>query len=284
LQVINILAKEPTGETPQFSEWIMDVPSDVSTFGTRGIYKIFLSNEDIQIYISQSGVGVNTITIDPLKTTFTRPVVAPSITSSLQGTASLAINAISASYVLNAISSSYASTASYLNTLNQDLTFNGNLTLNGTASIAYLNVTYESASVIYSSGSNQLGDATNDTQTLIGTIIVSGSQRITGSLNVSAGITGSLFGTSSWASNATTASYVLNAVSSSFAISASRAVTASYILNAVSSSFATSASRATTSSYAITASYAMNGGGGGTPGGTAGNIQYKSGSTFGRAP
>ena len=80
----------------------------------------------------------------------------------------------------------------------------GNLTINGTASINYLNVSYESASIIYSSGSNQFGDATNDTQTLIGTVIVSGSQQITGSLNVTQGITGSLFGT---ASRANTASY-----------------------------------------------------------------------------
>ena len=60
---------------------------------------------------------------------------------------------------------------------------------------------------------------------------ISGSTIITGSLNVTQGITGSLFGTSSWASNAVTASYVLNAVSSSFtstATSASFASTASY--------------------------------------------------------
>jgi len=70
-----------------------------------------------------------------------------------------------------------ATTASYLNTLNQ------NLTLNGTASISYLNVSYESASVIYSSGSNQFGDAVNDTQTLYGSVIVpTGSLTVTGSL------------------------------------------------------------------------------------------------------
>jgi hypothetical protein len=116
---------------------------------------------------------------------------ATSFTGSLLGTASYASNALSSSYaatssyVLNAVSASFASTASSLNTLNQNLTFNGNLTLNGTASITYLNVTYESASVIYSSGSNQLGDATNDTQTLIGRVKVSGSFETTGSLAVS---------------------------------------------------------------------------------------------------
>jgi hypothetical protein len=56
---------------------------------------------------------------------------------------------------------------------------------------------------------------------------------------------GSLQGTSSWANNAVTSSYILNAVSSSFASTASfvrNAQTASYVLNAVSSSFASTAS------------------------------------------
>jgi hypothetical protein len=82
-------------------------------------------------------------------------------------------------------------------------------------------------------------------------INMSGSVTITGSLNVITSITGSLLGT---ASNATTASYALNAVSASFATSATTATTASYILNAVSAS------------YALTASYAMNGGSGGGAG------------------
>jgi hypothetical protein len=128
------------------------------------------------------------------------------------------------SWATNAISSSYALTASYLNTLNQDLTFNGNLILNGTASVTYLNTVYESSSVIYSSGSNQFGDATNDTQTLIGRTIVSGSFEVTGSTISTLGFTGSLKGTAdsaSYVTTAQTASYVLQAVSSSYALTAS---------------------------------------------------------------
>jgi hypothetical protein len=99
--------------------------------------------------------------------------VSHSIYGNLIGTAS------------HATSASFASTASYLNTLNQNLTFNGNLTLNGTASINYLNVIYETASVIYSSGSNQFGDAVNDTQTLYGSVrIPVGSLTVTGSIFV----------------------------------------------------------------------------------------------------
>jgi hypothetical protein len=143
------------------------------------------------------------------------------------------------SNVTGIISSSFASTASYLNTLNQDLAFNGNLTLNGTASISYLNVVYETASVIYSSGSNQFGDATSDIQTLIGQTNISGSLNVTGSANLP-NITGSLFGTSSWALNAITASYALTAsyvnplrqdvtITGSLLLSASHISTADYI-------------------------------------------------------
>ena len=120
---------------------------------------------------------------------------------------------VTASY---ALSSSYAETASYA----PDYlpltggTINGDVIVNGTASIAFLNVTYESASVIYSSGSNQFGDALNDTQTLWGTVdIKTGPVLVTGSLNVSGGITGSLLGTASYADYATSASYAATASS-----------------------------------------------------------------------
>ena len=108
--------------------------------------------------------------------------------------------------------SSFASTASFA-PLYLPLaggTINGNVTLNGTASIAYLNVTYQSSSIIYSSGSNQFGDATNDTQTLIGRVIVSGSLEVTGSARIPS-ITGSLLGTASFANNALSSSYALTA-------------------------------------------------------------------------
>ena len=59
----------------------------------------------------------------------------------------------------------------------------------------------------------------------------------------SGSFTGQLFGTSSWSSNAVTASYIVTAQ------------TASYVLNAVSSSFAVSSSRAVSSSYALSSSY-----------------------------
>jgi hypothetical protein len=80
----------------------------------------------------------------------------------------------------------------------------GNVTVLGTASINTLIVNQTK----YSSGSNQLGDAADDVQTLYGSVIiptgsfnVTGSSIISGSLNVTGGITGSLFGTASYVPN-----------------------------------------------------------------------------------
>jgi len=99
---------------------------------------------------------------------------------------------------MSVLSASYATTASYAanatidtssfaktnvnNSFNGTQTFN-NVIVSGTASVALLNVTYESSSVIYSSGSNILGDASNDTQTLWGTVrLPSGPLSVTGSV------------------------------------------------------------------------------------------------------
>ena len=65
------------------------------------------------------------------------------------------------------------------------------------------------------------GNLSIGTLTTGSALTVSGSSVMSGSLSVTQGITGSLFGTSSWASNAVTSSYVLQAVSSSFAATAS---------------------------------------------------------------
>ena len=66
-----------------------------------------------------------------------------------------------------------------------------------------------------------------------------GKLEITGSLSVTFGITGSLFGTSSYALLANTASYVQTAQTASYVVLAQ---TASYVLNAVSASYATTSS------------------------------------------
>ncbi len=177
--------------------------------------------------------------IDALNESGSSEIIATgSFTGSFVGDGSGLINltVTTASYALNSglfggYSSSYFATTGS-NTFNGNQTINGDVTITGTASIAVLHVTYESASVIYSSGSNQLGDAVSDTQTLIGTVNISGSLNVTGSTTIN-NLSGSLFGTASWAQNAVTASYINIAASASYATTASYSLTASYLDNYV---------------------------------------------------
>jgi len=106
-------------------------------------------------------------------------------------------NADSSSFSQYAVSASYAPDISNRNglintgSLGGSQSITGSLNVEGTltatsASITYLETVYETASIIYSSGSNQLGDASDDIQTLWGKVsIPSGPVSITGSLNAS---------------------------------------------------------------------------------------------------
>jgi hypothetical protein len=95
-----------------------------------------------------------------------------------------------------------------------------------------------------------------------GTVKIENDTQVTGSLNVSGGITGSLNGTASFATAATSASHAVDAdsaISSSFsttAISASHAVNADTTISASFASTAISASHSVNSDTSISASFA----------------------------
>jgi hypothetical protein len=96
---------------------------------------------------------------------------ATSFTGSLQGTASFASN------TLIATSASYAATASYAD----------NFIVKNTLTAQTLIVSTVSSSVVYSSGSNIFGNSISNTQTFTGSVLITGSQNITGSLTVGFG-------------------------------------------------------------------------------------------------
>jgi len=222
--------------------------------------------------------------------------------NTFSGSASTRLTSNSASIsALNTATASYAvlsanQTFSGVNTFSSNITAS-NIKITGTASIAFLDVTFQSSSVIYSSGSNQLGDAANDTQTLWGTVnVVSGPLVATGSVNVSGSITVydannsvithhlkapavngveilnnggnvvALFGAGG--SQGTTFNGQVNATAFSGSgasvygvVSSSYAYTASSAVNSLSASFATLAStaiNATSASFASTAGTANN--------------------------
>jgi hypothetical protein len=175
-------------------------------------------------------------------------------------TASYTNQAATASYFITSsvTSASLAQTASYLSASSISVR---DLIVTNTASIQYLNVTFQSSSIVYSSGSNIFGDAPNDTQTLNGQVNINNSASIQGNLVVSNGITGSLLGTASWAQNFLTSSVTSASLAQSASYfltssvtSASYTLTASYVDKAVSASYFLTSS-VTSASYALTASY-----------------------------
>ena len=134
------------------------------------------------------------------------------------------------------------------------LHIDGNLTASAafltSASIGHLETIYETASVIYSSGSTKFGDTLDDTHEITGSLLVTGS------------ITGNLTGTASIADLATTSSHT--------------AGTASIANNAVTSSHtagtASIANNATTSSYTLTGDGVFSGSFSGSFEGDAANL------------
>lgn len=74
----------------------------------------------------------------------------------------------------------------------------GNLYINGTASIDYLVTSYESSSIIYSSGSTKFGDSLDDTHQFTGSVEITGS---ISSSYFSGSFSGSFFGLIDSASN-----------------------------------------------------------------------------------
>ena len=213
--------------------------------------------------------------------------------SSYSSTSTSSSYALSSSYSNASISSSYALSSSYSVSSSRAVSssFATTASIATNASYAGLVLTQNSStnqdySIMFApSGTNgyiqTYTDSTSD-------ILYNPSTNKLTVPNISAsnGITGSLLGTSSWSNNALTASsapnYVLNSSTSSMlqpyvltsSTSSMSVATASYVLNAVSSSFASTASfvdgtiftnnnSAASASYSQTASYAATAGNGG---------------------
>ena len=128
------------------------------------------STPSYKLDVSGSGRFTNGLTV-------TGSLIAPTITGSLQGTASWANNAITASYITasnvygpygansvisasyalsssQTVSASYALTASYVNTLNQGVIVSGALRLDPTADPSPAGNTFTSSSFLFQSSSN----------------------------------------------------------------------------------------------------------------------------------
>jgi hypothetical protein len=104
------------------------------------------------------------------------------------------LTSVTSSYITETESSSFAKKGEE-NTFTQNQIISGNLDVTGkitalSASITYLETIFQTSSVLFSSGSNILGDEASDTQTLFGKVdIKTGPLVITGSTFVSGNIT-----------------------------------------------------------------------------------------------
>lgn len=81
------------------------------------------------------------------------------------------LGGISGSWITESETASFART-DVTNTFTADQIINGNLNVSGVISASVIHTIFETASVIFSSGSNQFGDAANDVQTLWGSVRV----------------------------------------------------------------------------------------------------------------
>ena len=202
-----------------------------------------------------------------------------STSASYSGTASVALNALTSSYInvaTNAVSSSYASTASIsvsssfattssynLNSISSSYSLTASFAANAGSSLS-TGSTYP----ITASWSNNSISSSYATFAVSSTSATSANTATSASYATNAGSSTSATSANT-ANSATSASYSLSSsysVNSTTAISSSFASTASYNLNSISSSFSTNASTASyvansvSSSYALTASYALNAG------------------------
>ena len=215
--------------------------------------------------------------------------VTASLLGNVTGTASFATYATNAgtaatsSFVLNAVSASYATFAATATSAASatSASFATNAANASSASFA-TNAANASNATTATTATTAISASITNTTTggvhfLVFTTGSSGNQSLRVDSNgptvnatqnsiSSSSFTGSLSGT------ATTASYVLNAVSASYATQAASAYTASYVLNAVSSSYATFAATATSASFATSAATATSASFAGVVGSIAANV------------
>jgi hypothetical protein len=151
----------------------LDVSGSAASVALLNAFTASQEAKDIAVGYSTASLNQFTSSQDTKNTTLA------SVTASLQGQLTN-IGAQSGSWITESETGSFARTNAS-NTFTADQTINGNLNVSGTINAYKLNVTIETSSVIFSSGSNILGDSIADVQLLNGQTIVSGSLGVTGS-------------------------------------------------------------------------------------------------------
>jgi hypothetical protein len=177
------------------------------------------------LYVS-NGIGIAKSSSNAVLDVNGNAIVTGSVTSTVGFTGSLLGTA---SYASQALTASFASTASSAD----------NFTVRGTLTAQTIVAQTITSSIDFVTGSSRFGSNTSNTHQFTGSVTISGSLQVNGSNTILSNQTSSM--------SVATASYVLNAVSASYAtqaLTASNANTASYVLQAVSASYSLNAANA----------------------------------------
>lgn len=164
---------------------LLHLGSDTTASATLTEIQDALGN-GVGVFVNTSGnLKVNNhISASALSASIINGLGSPFGFSSSVDTSITNLDAITADLV--SFTGSYATTGSNNFIGNQTIT--GDVNVSGTLTATQIHTIIESSSVIFSSGSNILGDSTSDTQTLNGLVRVSGSSQITGSMGISANL------------------------------------------------------------------------------------------------
>ena len=153
------------------------VSVDTSSLVTTASFNAYTQSTDLRLDSLETETGSLQTQIDSLTSVtggYATTASVDALSSSLESRLTTDEGNISTNTTnisnLTAKTGSYATTGS--NTFNGDQLFNGSLNVTGDITASKLLVQIETSSVIYSSGSNQFGDAADDVQTLYGSVRV----------------------------------------------------------------------------------------------------------------
>jgi len=213
------------------------VPGKVPTTGSLNLGEIAINTYDGKVYFKKDNGTASIVELTALTSGSVPPTASYAISASYALTASYAVTSTSASYALSASYSFNATSASYALTASSA----DNFIVRGTLTAQTIVAQTITSSTEFITGSTKFGTQLTDTHQFTGSVSVTGSLAVNGSNVILTNQTSSM--------SVATASYVLNAVSSSFAS------TASFVANAQTSSYAL---QALSASFALTASYVAN--------------------------
>ena len=247
-----------------------------SSFAVTASFAQNVTPTDVSMFVSQSTFNAYTQSNNSVVNALVSATSSYAISSSVaaidasQDGKISSLTAQTSSYVTESETGSFAR-VNTTNVFTQNQTISGNLDVTGkitalSASITYLETIYETASVIYSSGSNQFGDELSDVQTLSGSVKVQGGLTVNGTDVLLVGQT------ASYASASISSSYALLATSASVIYVQNTSANQPHKVTFVDASNTTGQLQAdndftynpntnlltTTASFAITASYALN--------------------------